>query len=793
MKLMKFNKNSIAFRTIFYLLSLSILFILFIGLVMKNVFSNAYMDVEKEKVNIILENIQPSIALNMSYDFKDAINEIANKTLNNKNVLLLKIQNSDNNETQLFTNDKLSLQNYKQNGEIIKVVKLEDPATKKIIGQITLVYSNHTYKKYMSSFYKWFFLGIFGFFISIVLLAFTLYKSLKNLTLLDNSLKLFNPKLPKKLKLDIKTKDEVASISKSANIMIENIIDFLNHEDELYQRLKQNETHLKDAQRMAKVGSFDYDIVNDELVLSDEYYRILGLDYKYKLTWKKFLSMVVQDDYIRVSKILNNSIENGSTFNIKYGLKTEKSKYINIQTKGKVRKKKSGFVHLTAISMDITEDVENKKTIEKLAYYDALTGLANRTLLKDRMHKGIYSAKRTKQNMGILFLDLDHFKLINDTLGHSVGDDLLVYVSDLLEKHIRKADTLSRFGGDEFVIYFPSLSSSKDAQTIAYNIQKALQKKHTIGKHELYITTSIGIALYPEHGQTCEELIRNADTAMYEAKNGGRNQFKVYTQSMGNFVEKQMDLEQDLVKAIKTKTQIEVFLQPKIDAHTKIISGAEALVRWRHPKKGLIFPDDFIHIAESTGQMIELGNIITELAILQVKELKDLGFEHLKIAINLSARQFQDSNLVPFVKSMLKKYSVSTSQIEFEVTESISMTNLITTQTILNELKNAGFTIAIDDFGTGHSSLAYLKKFPINTLKIDKSFVMDILDDEEDRIIAQTIVSMAHTLGMKTVAEGVETKEHVDMLCDMGCDILQGYYYSKPISKDEFFNFILNI
>lgn len=277
---------------------------------------------------------------------------------------------------------------------------------------------------------------------------------------------------------------------------------------------------------------------------------------------------------------------------------------------------------------------------------------------------------------------------------------------------------------------------------------------------------------------------------MYEAKNNGRNKFKTYSQTMGNYVDKQLNLEQDLTEAVKSKEQIEVYYQVKMNANSKKIIGAEALVRWNHPTNGLIFPDDFIYMAESTGLMVELGNIITRQSISMVKKLNAIGYTDIKMAINLSARQFQDSSLVPFISQMLSEYDVDPSQLEFEITESISMANVSNTLRILTQLQEIGVSIAIDDFGTGHSSLSYLKKFPINTLKIDKSFVMGITDNDEDKVIAQTIITMAHSLGLKTVAEGVETKAHVDMLQEMDCDILQGYYYSKPVTEKAFKNFI---
>ena len=785
----KIKFNSIAFKTTFHILSFSILFILFIAFVVRSIFSNAYMDLENEKINIILNNIKPSLSLSLSYGFEDAIDEISHKALENKNVLLLKIKELNKNNTKVFTNYKLDAAQYLKNEELFQTIELFDPTTKDKLAELTIIYSNDSYKKYMNDFNKYFFWGTLGFLVSIFILIFLLHKSLKNLTLLDISLKNFNPNKPKKLILDTSKKDEVYSISNSANIMIENIINFLNASKELNNKLIQSQSHLKDAQRMAKVGSLEYNLLTKELILSDEYYRILSRSKSTKLSWDDFLNLISRDDYKRVLSVINKAIEEGSTFDVKYSINSN-SKIIHIQTKGKVRKKHSGSVSLTAVSMDITQDVKNKQIIEKLAYFDSLTGLANRTLLKDRMTKAIQSVKRTNDKLAIIFLDLDHFKLINDTLGHSVGDDLLVYISNILKGLLRESDTLSRLGGDEFVILLPYIKNDDDANIIASKIQKTLEKKHNIGTHQLYITSSIGVSMYPDHGETCDELIRNADTAMYEAKNQGRNRYTVYSHSMGNFIDKQLHLEQDLAEAVKNKTQIEVFYQAKIDSITNMISGAEALVRWKHPTHGMIFPDDFIYVAESTGLMIELGNIITEESIYQMQRWNELGFKNLKISINLSSRQFQDSSLISFISSMLIKYKVDPAQIEFEITESMSMSNMDSTLRILNDLKILGVSIAIDDFGTGHSSLAYLKKFPIDTLKVDKSFVMEILNNEDDKVIVQTIISMAHSLGMKVVAEGVETLDHVNILKNMDCNLLQGYYYSKAITDKEFINYL---
>ncbi|MDQ7044825.1 MAG: EAL domain-containing protein [Sulfurimonas sp.] len=756
--------------------------------VVKDIFIASYIDLEKNKVKLITQHMTPSLCLSLSYEFKETTQEIINNALLDENVLLIEIQHTASKQKDTFTKHQKTLQEYSLQGELFNSVKMIDPATQEEIAQMTLVYSKKTLQKSIDTFEMWIIYGVIGFALSILALAFLLYRSLKNLKILDTSLQDFNPQKPQKLSLKITSNDEVASISKSANIMIDNIIKFINISKDLNTQLFQNQEHLKEAQEIASVGSLNYNFDDDTLILSDEYYRLLELEKGACLTWAQFLSFIGDDDYARVKKTFHSAIKMSTNFNIQYMLKLPSNKNVYVKTKGSIDKDDSK--QLTAVSMDITQDVQNKKTIEKLAYFDPLTGLANRVLLKDRIEKALQNAKRNKESLAILFLDLDHFKLINDTLGHGIGDDLLVYISNVLQKEIRVSDTLARIGGDEFVILLSSIKNEDNVHAIAKKILESLQEKHIIGVHELYISSSIGIALYPQDGINHETLVRNADTAMYEAKNNGRNKYELYTQSMGDFTDKQLDLEQALSEAVKSKSQIEVYYQVKLNAQTNSIAGAEALVRWNHPSLGLVFPDDFIPMAESTGLMVELGNIITEQAIASIKEFNLLGYPAFKIAINLSARQFGDANLISYVQSLLVKYDVHPKYIEFEITETISMTNTLQTLKILEDLKALGVSIAIDDFGTGHSSLSYLKKFPIDILKIDQSFVRQITSDEDDRTIAKTIINMAHSLGLKTVAEGVETQEHSELLKSMDCDLLQGYLYSKPISKDNFIKFL---
>ncbi len=666
---MSISKNSITFRTLFILFTSSTIFILFIGFTAQYIFSNGYKKIISEKIDIIKQNITPSIALNLSYGFNDALDEICNSSLSNPDILLIKVE-SDLLTKTLSYSSKTTIQNL---DSIISSTKLIDPATSKPIGIFTIIYSNNEYNIYMKEFHSLLFYGVLAFIIALLFLGYYIYNSLIHLKILASKLETFNPTKPQKIKIEIDSKDEVASIALSANIMITNII-----------------------------------------------------------------------EYIRTSKELNNKL------------------------------------------------LKNKKTIEHLAYYDSLTKLPNRVLLKDRINQAIHTAKRENNKIAVIFLDLDHFKLINDTLGHSMGDELLIYVSNLLGKQIREMDTLARIGGDEFVILMPHVHSADDAQCIAEKLLQSLQGQHSINTHQLYITTSIGISIFPDTALSMDELITNADTAMYDAKQDGRNRYKIYSKDMGNYISTQMSLEQDLKKAISNANELEMFYQVKIDTKSKKISGAEALIRWNHPQKGLLFPDEFIGIAESTGMILEMGSWIIVQAIKDLKEWNKKGYIDLKIAINLSPRQFLDKNLMQLIDSLIKEHNINPSQLEFEVTETMSMSNIEATLRTLKNLKNLGVTIAIDDFGTGYSSLSYLKKFPVDTLKIDKSFVMDMTNNEEDRAIVETIISMAHTLGFKTVAEGVETHEHTQILTTLGCDYLQGYYYSKAIQQAKFTEFLEN-
>lgn len=783
---MKIRFNSISFKTIIMLLLTSAVFIAMGYYVSKNIFSKNYESVIDEKTHVILKSISPQISINLSYGFKGSIDSICAEQMKDTNILLIKIDSNKLKEPLIY---KKSKDTTLSSSMFLSSRKLIDPSTSDTIGKVTLLYSSVTYDKKMEKFHEMATLGVVLFLISIFFISLFLLNSLKPLSKLAQAMKDFDPSDPKKLNIASSSNNEIGSIINSANKMIENLMSFLEHSSSLTYELSKQQQHLKEAQRIASAGSWEYNVITNKLVLSDEIYRTLGMKKDSEISWGDFLGFIAKDDYEQTVSAINESIKNGSVFNLKYKLNLNNGKTVYVSTKGKVRKKNSN-VKVTAVTVDITKDIQNEQTIEKLAYYDSLTHLPNRILFKDRTKTAIINAKNHNSNIAVMFLDLDNFKIVNDTLGHSIGDKLLIYVANLLQSILRENDTISRVGGDEFTILLTDINSENEAKKVAQKIFEALEGEHLIGSHKLLISTSLGIAIYPNSGKDIDMLIRNADTAMYEAKKADKNNYKIFNDQMHEKINHFVQIEQDLRQSLNNEDAFEIFYQPKMRSDNSTVSGCEALVRWRHPEKGIVYPDDFINVAEESGLIIPIGNIIIDKAIKDISEFHSADFKNLKVAINLSAKQFSDQSLIDMIHRTILKYNVDPSYLEFEITESLSMQNISKTLEVLNRLKTIGVSIAIDDFGTGYSSLSYLKQFPINTLKIDKSFVLDMTYDSDDKSIVNTIINMAHTLNFKTVAEGVETKEHVKILKDMQCDELQGFYFSKPINKHDFINFL---
>lgn len=455
----------------------------------------------------------------------------------------------------------------------------------------------------------------------------------------------------------------------------------------------------------------------------------------------------------------------------------------------------TGFAQLASIALDnarlynaAQQELKERKRIEErlryLAYHDSLTDLPNRSLFNDRLSIALSQAQRHASKLAVLFLDLDHFKQVNDTLGHDMGDQFLKVIADRLSSLLRKGDTIARIGGDEFTILLPNISKNEDAGNVAQKIIEATKEPWRINNHEFHITTSIGIALYPSDGEDIESLVKNADAAMYQAKMLGRNNFQYYTPAMNSMALKRLELENNLRRAL-ARNEFVIYYQPLVEIPSGKINGMEALIRWQHPQWGLVSPDDFIPVAEDTGLIVSIGEWVLRTACAQNKAWQDAGYPPMRINVNLSARQFQQANLVQTIAGILEDTQLNPRWLGLEITESVAMKDVEFTGKMLFELRKMGITIAIDDFGTGYSSLSYLKRLPIDMIKIDRSFIRDISQDPDDASIVSTIIGLAQNLKMRVTAEGVETTEQLQFLQNHHCHEMQGYLFSQPLPAQE--------
>lgn len=445
-----------------------------------------------------------------------------------------------------------------------------------------------------------------------------------------------------------------------------------------------------------------------------------------------------------------------------------------------------GDGHLIARSLKYAIERKNvEQHLSDLAHYDKLTGLANRDLFHERLRLALARAQRSQRLVGLMFLDLDRFKEINDSLGHLAGDQLLIEVSKRLKRCTRETDTIARLGGDEFTVIVENIQSDEEAAAIAEKILLAMQVPFILEGQEVFVTTSIGLTVFPTDAKDDLGLLKNADTAMYRAKEAGRNKYQYYSIEMNESSHMRLKLESELRKAL-TRNEFSLMYQPKIDMLTGSIVGAEALLRWENKEFGFVPPNEFIPIAEDTGLIIPIGEWVLRNACQQIRTWLHQGLPEVRIAVNLSPRQFRQGNLAATIGDILDQENLTPHALPLEITESLLMADVEESKRALNDLKAMGLEIYLDDFGTGYSSLSYLKKFPIDGLKIDRSFVMDIPHDQEDMVLAEAIVAMSHALRLNVVAEGIETPEQMAFLKELGCEEAQGYLFSKPLNADEF-------
>lgn len=447
---------------------------------------------------------------------------------------------------------------------------------------------------------------------------------------------------------------------------------------------------------------------------------------------------------------------------------------------------------MVAYLIDISERKKHEAKIAHLAYYDALTNLPNRISLENKLSRVIDQVQTEDRASAVLMLDLDNFKLINDSLGHGVGDEVLKQVAQALTAHLDQQDFIARLGGDEFIIVISPFKRNRmqgigRIEQIAEKVKQAFSQKFNVNGRLLNAATSIGAVLIPEHGDTVDEILRRVDAALYESKRAGRNTLSVFEMAQESQMQRRFELEEQLRNALD-KQAFTLYYQPKVSVSTGAIIGAEALVRWQHPTKGVISPAEFIPIAEESGLIVPLGQWILKQACQQTQSWRQLGsfkgFE--RISVNVSSVQFNDNNFLSVIEQVLAETGLPGDMLDLEITESLLLANTETVVQKMEQLKATKVSFSIDDFGTGYSSLQYLKRLPVDTIKIDQSFVRDMLTDPDDQAIVEAILAMAKSLRLITVAEGVENAEYLALLQQLGCDEYQGYYFSRPLPAKEF-------
>ena len=569
------------------------------------------------------------------------------------------------------------------------------------------------------------------------------------------------------------------------------------------QSLAESESRFEQAQRIAHIGNWEWILKTSQFTLSHELYRISGLRlHDFGGTYDAFLSLIHPDDRKPLAGEMVSSVANQTSLNRECRLSVPNGGEIIVHLQAEIRRGREGeIVSLVGTAQDITERKRAEVEIHSLVLFDNLTGLANRMLFKDRLSKALAHAKRHGSALAVMFLDLDRFKVINDTFGHNVGDLLLKHIAARLIESVRLSDSvgrlsesseatsLARLGGDEFTILLTDLERADEAAKVAERITEALAKPVYIERREVFVTTSIGISIFPHDGETEEALIQHADTAMYHAKEGGRNAYRFYSASMNATAVERLVLENDLRKACDNG-ELLLYYQPRIRLSDRRITGVEALLRCQHPSRGFLTPADFMPVAIESGLIRSIDQWVLKTACAQNKAWQDQGLPLMRVSVNISHSLFHCHSLVDFVRQALADSGLPSGYLELEFTETIAMANVNTSIRMLSELTAMGLQLSIDDFGTGYSSLSYLQRLSLNMVKIDQSFVREIETNEGCAFITKAIISMAHSLNLFVLAEGVETEEQLAMMEFQGCDEVQGYFFSKPLPVDALVTYL---
>jgi diguanylate cyclase (GGDEF)-like protein len=550
--------------------------------------------------------------------------------------------------------------------------------------------------------------------------------------------------------------------------------------------LRRSRTGLEEAQRVARLGSWTLDLASGRVTWTEELYHMLGFDPSLPApTLAEQERVFTPKSWQRLNTAIEETLASGVPYELELETVRPDGNTGWIMARGAPQRDAYGdIVALCGIAQDITDRKLVEKRVQFLAYYDSLTGLPNRTLLQDRLAQAIAGAHRRNEHAAVLFLDLDRFKIINDSLGHGVGDLLLKSVAERLKRQTRDQDTVCRMGGDEFIVVLSTIRDQAEAAIVAGRIVCAMDADFVIQGRTLKVSCSLGISIYPEHGTDSETLIKNADASMYGAKETGRNRFLFFTKEMNAKVLERSILEHDLRLAIE-RNEIFLMYQPQAEIRTGKIVGLEALVRWQHPVLGLVQPDKFIHVAENSGLILPIGDWVLRSACSQIHDWQAEGLPPVTVAVNVSPMQVHQENFREHVQQALSETGIAPQYLELELTESLLTKNATVMFSVLNEMKKMGVKLAIDDFGTGYSSLSQLRQFPVGKLKIDRSFIRDVETSPDAAVIATAVISLAKTLNLKVIAEGVETEGQLAFLRSHDCDEMQGYYFSRPLLGED--------
>ncbi len=568
--------------------------------------------------------------------------------------------------------------------------------------------------------------------------------------------------------------------------------------------LERSQVQLAKAQRSAGLGNWELDLRSGAFRCSDEVCGLYELPRGQLATPAALLERIHPEDRDLVGTALELALSDGTPFSVDHRIQLSDGPDRHVHLQGEVSTSEDGDpLELSGTAQDVSGRKRAEEEVRFLAYHDSLTRLGNQRLFRDRLNHGLAQARRQGEIVGVVLLDLDHFKRINDTFGHSVGDMLLQRVADRLQNCVREGDTVtrslvapddstvSRFGGDEFMVLLPSVRRPQEAGHVARRVVDVLAHPFDLDGHQVVVTASAGISIGPTDGEDVDALLRNAVAAMYAAKERARGSYQFYERSMNDVVRRNLELEGELRAALDAD-QLSVHYQPKVELATNRITSVEALVRWTHPELGSVPPGQFVPVAEQAGLIVAVGEFVLRTACAQTRRWHEAGFEDLRISVNLSAQQLRTDEITFTVSQILHETGLLPKYLDVEITESMMIENKGVAIAALHQLKGVGITVSLDDFGTGYSSLSYLNSLPVDFVKIDRTFVSAIGTDPNNAVITAAIISMAHTLGLQVVAEGVETEEQRRFLLERDCDEMQGYLFSKPLPADELTELLRN-